>query len=51
MTRLDNCHVTYDAGSRLVVIQRPNGEFWTGYRLPQEQLDRCLMIGRIGFGS
>lgn len=38
----------YDPQTGLNVVQRPNGEFWTGYKLDPHQADRLESTGEAG---
>ncbi|HEX3336727.1 MAG TPA: colicin D domain-containing protein [Jatrophihabitans sp.] len=40
--------LSFDSSSRLIVIQHPDGSFWTCYRMTQAQLQRVVETGRIG---
>lgn len=42
--------LNFDPYSRLVVVQRPNGAFWSGWRMSEAQLMHVLERGSLGGG-
>jgi colicin D len=47
--RNDSAILSYNRKTMMVVVQRPNGTFWTCYRMTPWQLNRLEREGRIGF--
>jgi hypothetical protein len=42
--------LNYDPTTRLVVVQRPNGSFWTGFRMSPEAMKNVIRSGSLGGG-
>lgn len=43
--------IAYDPASRLMVLQRPSGEFWTAWRMSEDQLEYVERMGKLGGGE